>query len=149
MTIGRNIWLLVAGWGSVAGALAHVAAMFGGPAWFQFFGAPPQIVEGVMEGKFYPYVITTGIAAIVFGWAAYAFSAAGVLPRLPFLRLGLLLIAGLCLVRGLCMFTPYLWLPEHSQIFRIISSSIMLLLGTCFTVGTYQTWPVPAEKVSQ
>ncbi len=140
MSTAGQSWLVAGGLISALGATAHVGAMFGGAPWFRFMGAPPEIVAAVNAGKTYPYIITTAVAVAVYGWAAYAFSAAKLIPSLPFLRAALVVISAFCVVRGLCMFTPYLWLPEHSQTFRIVSSTIVLIIGMCFALGTRALW---------
>jgi hypothetical protein len=136
---GRR-WLVIAGWGSLAAAAAHVSAILGGPKVYSFLGAPNYFVRWVEEGRMMPHLITFGIATILVGWAAFAFSGAGKLWRLPLLRTGLVLITGFCLGRSTAMFTPYFWLPEHSQTFRIVSSVIVLILGLFFFFGTRGVW---------
>jgi hypothetical protein len=139
-------WLTAAGFGSLAAALVHVAAMIAGPGWFRFFGAPERLVRGVERGNIYPYVVTIGIVIVLLGWAAFAFSAAGQLPRLPLLRTGLVLISGVCLLRGMAAVTPLGWLPEHSTTFRFVSSFIVFILGVVFATGTWMAWPMLSGK---
>ena len=51
-----------------------------------------------------PTIITTGIVLVLSIWSLYAFSAAGVIFRLPFIRLALILITLIYLVRGIAGF---------------------------------------------
>jgi hypothetical protein len=43
MKRSATLGLQVAAFIAVAGALIHGAAIAGGPAWFEFFGAPPAV----------------------------------------------------------------------------------------------------------
>lgn len=136
-----NTSLLVAGWGSVAAALAHMACMPGGPDWFRFFGAGEAVARAVEKGRPWPFVVTTGIAMVLGIWAAYAFSAAGAIRRLPLLRLGLLAIIAVCFARAGAVFFPQIWLPEHTPAFRLVSSLIVGGLGAAFLLGLMRAWP--------
>lgn len=136
-----NVWLVVAGGGSVLAALLHMACMLGGPDWFRFFGAGEAVARAVERGRPWPYFVTSGIAAVLGLWAAYAFSAAGLILRLPLLRLGLLAIIAVCLLRAAAIFAPQFWLPEHSLMFRAVSSLIVAGLGAAFLLGLIRAWP--------
>ena len=85
-------------------------------------------------------LITLGIATALLIWAAYAFSGAGWLPRLPLLRTGLVVIAAAYLLRGL-LFVPFnLIRPTHSAEFALWSSAIVLVFGAVHAVGTIKAW---------
>lgn len=147
MRQAANIWLTLAGLGSALAALLHIACMLGGPDWFRFFGAGEAVARAVERGRAVPYFLTSGIAAVLCLWAAYAFSGAGLIARLPLLRLGLIAITAVCLARGAAVFFPSFWLPEHSPIFRIVSSLIVGGLGGIFLLGTIKAWPTLSGRV--
>lgn len=134
-------WLIVAGWLSVAAALLHVACVFGGPEWYRFFGAGEGMARAAERGEWYPAMVTLAIAAILGIWAAYAFAGAGVLPRLPLLRTGLIVISAIYLLRGLALIPLYLWRPQAVDSFAIWSSLIVLVYGIAYAVGTWRAWP--------
>lgn len=134
-------WLIVAGWLSVAAALLHVACVFGGPEWYRFFGAGEGMARAAERGEWYPAMVTLAIAAILGIWAAYAFAGAGVLPRLPLLRTGLIVISAIYLLRGLALIPLYLWRPQAVDSFAICSSLIVLVYGIAYAVGTWRAWP--------
>src|SRR3546814_15733968 len=92
--------LIIGGWLSVAAALLHIACIFGGPDWYRFFGAGEGMARAAARGDLRPTLITLAIGAILLVWAAYAFSGAGTLPRLPLLRTALIVITALYLIRG-------------------------------------------------
>ena len=137
---GRR-WLLAAAWMSVAASAIHVAAIVGGPDWYRFFGAGEELARAAERGSPVPAIMTLVIAAIIAAWAAFAFSAAGIIRRLPLVRTALLAIAFVLLARGALVVVPGVWAPELSMTFRVWSSAICLAMGLCFAVGTVRAWP--------
>jgi hypothetical protein len=141
---GARPWLLLSGWTSIAVALAHLACIVGGASWYLFMGAPPGLVLAAERGNGQLAMATVAIAIIIFGWAAYAFSAAGLIRRLPFMRLALFAISIILLGRGLSYFLFPVWSgwrPDLSQTFMLWSSLICLFMGACFALGTWLIWP--------
>ncbi len=141
MNLSANPWLVLAGAGSLAAAAAHVACILGGADWYRFLGAGNQMASAVERGAMFPHVITAAIAGVLLVWALIAFSAAGLMVRLPLLRLALVLISVVLLLRAVAVFVPSLWLPEHNSTFRAVSSALVFALGACFAIGTFTAWP--------
>ncbi len=135
-----NIWLIAAGWGSIAASFAHLACIIGGPDWYRFMGAGEQIARAAERGAWMPALATLAIAVVLAVWAAYAFSAAGIVGRLPLTRTALLLISAVLIVRALAYFIRDSWRPDLSHSFIAWSSFIVLLLGLCFAIGTWRAW---------
>jgi uncharacterized membrane protein len=140
--------LLVAG-GSLTGAAAllHVAIIFGGPGWYRFFGAGEQMARLAARGSIYPAAVTACIAALLGVWALYAFSGAGVIRRLPLLRLALTLIAAVYLARGILGVPVVLFVDDvytnqlkAKMTFMVVSSAICVVLGLCYAVGAARLW---------
>lgn len=135
-----STWLLIGGGLSVAAALLHIACIFGGPEWYRFFGAGEGMARAAARGDWTPTLITLAISTVLLIWAAYAFSGAGVLPRLPLLRTGLVTIAAIYMLRGLIFVPLHLWRPQHTDSFAIWSSLIVLLYGAVYAIGTVKVW---------
>ena len=141
MTRGRA-WLVAAGCMSLAGAAVHLATIVGGPDWYRFFGAGEPIARAAERGSPVPALMTTGIAAVLGIWAAYAFSAAGFIRRLPLLRTALLGITAIYLARGLLVFAPSAFnRPDLSSTFILWSSVIVLGMGLTYAIATALAWP--------
>jgi len=100
---------------SIAASLSHFLCIIGGPDWYRFMGAGEHIAKAAEAGSWTPAILTAVIATIILGWAAYAFSGAGVLPHLPLLRTGLILIAAVLLLRAGAYFIRDLWRPDLSH----------------------------------
>jgi hypothetical protein len=141
VTPPANPALLVAGAGSVAAGVAHLACIVGGPDWYRFFGAGEGMARAVEQGRWQPHVMTAVIAIVLFGWAWFAFAAAGLVPRPPLLRIGLIAITLVLLLRAAAAFVPGVWRAEHTPTFIIVSSLIVLVLGLAFLIGTIKAWP--------
>jgi hypothetical protein len=93
------------------------------------------------RGLLRPALITLAIASILGIWSAYAFSGAGLLPRLPLIRTALVAISAIYLLRGLAPIPLALLRPDLLDPFAWWSSLIVLLYGTCYAIGTWRAWP--------
>ena len=139
MTGAREAWLVAGGALSLAAAALHLACIVGGPAWVRAFGAGERMVEA---GRIGPILVTVGIAAALAGFGVYAWSGAGLLPRLPLLRAALVAITAIYLLRGLVLFVPgALRRPDLSPRFLFWSSAVVLGFGLVHLVGTWRCWP--------
>ena len=136
-----SIWLLVGGWLSAVAALFHIACIFGGPDWYRFFGAGEGMARAAARGEWQPVLVTLIVAAVLLIWAAYAFSGAGSLPRLPLLRTGLVVITAIYLLRALIFVPLNMVRSTHSSEFALWSSLIVLVYGAVYAIGTVKAWP--------
>lgn len=140
MTQDRT-WLIVGGVLSAIAAVAHLAVIAGGPDWYRVFGAGEGMARAAERGELRPTLITIGIAVMLFVWAAYAFSGAGLIPRLPLLRTGLVAISAVYLLRGFAPVAILLFRPGLMSPFVWWSSGIVLVYGLGYAIGTYVAWP--------
>lgn len=124
---------------SLVGVAIHVAAIMGGPSWYAFFGAPPQIVDSARAGTWLAPVSTAGIAALMGIWAVYACSALGVMRRLPLLRPMLAGIAMVCVLRALVLVPVALTRPELINLFEIVAALVWGAAGIGFIAGFRMT----------
>jgi hypothetical protein len=139
---GRTILLVAAGC-SLAVALLHAVVPLVGPAAYRFIGGFSQ-ASAVESGAAVRLALITYAVALLFAiWALYAFSGAGVLRRLPLLRLGLLVIGGIYALRGLRLIPEMvatvqgtLGVPQRFLWF----SAVSLAIGACYLLGTLRSW---------
>ena len=82
--------LVIAGIFCAIAALLHLATIIGGPDFYRFMGAGEGMAQMAEDGLVYPTIVTSIIALILFIWSAYAFSGAGLIKRLPLLKIGLI-----------------------------------------------------------
>lgn len=140
MLSNKNKFLIAAGLSTALAALAHLGCIIFGGAWYRVLGAGEQMARMAEAGHWYPAVVTSGIAAVLVLWSLYAFSGAGFIKRLPLLRSVLCLIATIFLIRAV----SFVWLmpifPGNSATFWLVSSSICLMIGSFYAIGTRQRW---------
>lgn len=137
-------YLILAGFAGSLGAALHIAIIFGGPDWYALFGAPQGLVEMARDGNIRAPISCVVIAAFLSLLAAYAFSGAGVIRRLPFLRVGLASIAAVLVLRGVVFVPLIVWRPgalsgicdcRSVDAFIILTSALCLALGVGYALG--------------
>lgn len=144
--MAQNPFLIVGGVLSAAASLLHLAVIAGGPSWYRFFGAGEGMARMAERGSLTPTLVTLGIAAVLAVWAAYAFSGAGLIARLPLMRTALVLISAVYLLRGLVVLPAFVLNPGGVMPFMIWSSLIVLVYGVCYAVGTWIAWPALSQR---
>lgn len=136
----HNVWLIGGAVLSGIAALLHVLIVWGGPPWYRFFGAGEDMASAAAAGRFYPAVVTLGIALVLSAWAAYALAGAGVLPALPWQKSALLAIAAIYLTRGLAILPLLVFASQRATPFLLWSSLICLGYGIVHLIGVAQVW---------
>ena len=110
------------------------------PAAAAYFQAPPALLENRLQ----LFLIGEGAALILVVFGLYALSGAGVIRRLPLLRLGLIGISSLYLIRGLFFILTVLVLlgiiEGEILIQGVVSDLVFLAAGIAYTVGTVLNW---------
>ncbi len=135
-----NIFLLAAGTLSAIAALLHLACIYFGAPWYRFFGAGEQMAVLAEQGSSQPTIITSSIVLVLIIWSLYAFSAAGIIFKLPLIRLALALITLIYLARGVAGFFLINTPMGRSPDFWIWSSAICLFFGIVHLIGLKRQW---------
>ena len=128
---------------SAAAALAHVACVVVGAPAYRFMGAGEAMARAAEAGKLQPTLVTLAIAGVLFVWAAYAFSGAGAIGRLPLAKLVLPAICAVYLGRAMAFPLLKPMFPENSQAFWLVASGICLVIGLVHIYGLVSRWPDP------
>lgn len=136
----QSQYLLAAGACSFLAALLHLACIAGGPKWYLAMGAGERVANLAAHGSWRPIAITLFIATVLGVWGLYAWSGAGLLPRLPLLKFGLCAITAVYVLRGVAF--PFLQphFPGNSGAFWFWSSAICLAIGLLHLLGLRETW---------
>lgn len=132
--------LVLAGVATTLASVAHLACIAVGAPAYRLMGAGERMARAVEAGKIKPTLITLAIASVLLVWALYAFSGAGVAPRLPFTKVALLLISAVFLARAVAFPLLKPAFPENSTTFWLVSSGICLVLGLLYAVGFAALW---------
>ena len=136
-----NPWLLAGGAGSAVASLLHFACIAVGAPMYRWMGAGEAMARMAARGEWTPHLLTFGIALVLAIWAAYGWSAAGLIGRLPLCRPALVAIAAVYLLRGAVLFAPgLLRRPDLSDAFLCWSSLAALVLGSCYAIGAWRGW---------
>ncbi len=135
-----NLALMIGGTLSALAAAAHLGCIVFGAPWYRFFGAGEPMVRLVEAGSSYPAKITAVITLVLLTWAAYAFSGAGLLPKLPLLRPILCAITLVYLLRGFAFFPLMPRFPGNSLTFWLVSGAICATIGVAHAIGLRQVW---------
>jgi hypothetical protein len=146
MRLGQ-IFLLAAGILSLCAAALHVAILVV-PQWSSIFGYsnPPDLLA--FRG------VTLGVTTLLTIWGFYGLSGAGLIPRLPLLRTGILLIGGIYVTYGLLalsrLFGLAAFLPPSStlhfqDLFVVLGA---LTAGIFYWVGLAIGWKQLAKPTA-
>lgn len=137
MTFSAKTLLVLAGIASLALMFLHVEIIYLGAPAYRYFGAGENMAALAEAGSLWPPLVTAGVALLLAGFAAYAFSGAGMIRPLPHLRIGLWTIGGLLSLRGLAVFPQLaMWAwgePEPAR--ELLFSSASLALGFFYIAG--------------
>ncbi|MFD2178004.1 hypothetical protein [Veronia pacifica] len=132
--------LILAACCSFAAAAAHLLCIVFGGDWYRFFGAGEEMATMAEQGHWYPTVVTLIISGILIVWALYALSGAGIIKRLPLLRIGLCAITSVYLLRGIGFIAITPFFPENGLTFWLVSSGICSIIGLLYAIGVKQRW---------
>lgn len=140
MQTAYNTPLLIGAILSAIAAVMHLGIIVGGPAWYRFFGAGERFASAAAAGRWYPAVVTFGIAAILASWSGYALSGAGVIEPLPLLKVALVIITAVYCARGLVLVPLLVGARNKLTPFVVWSSIICLVYGFVHLLGLVQVW---------
>jgi hypothetical protein len=138
MILDARRTLIPCGFASAALALFHVGCIFVGAPAYRYFNAGEDMALMAEAGSAVPALVTLAIAVVLSTFAAYAFSGAGVIARLPFLKIGLLVVGGIYTLRGLFLL-PWLAVavtsPRDLDPKEMIFASVALTIGVAYLLG--------------
>ncbi|MEW6982504.1 hypothetical protein AAD001_07610 [Colwelliaceae bacterium 6471] len=129
--------LISAGIIASASAIWHLLCIFGGPSWFAFARAPQQIIDSAQQGTLLAPIGTVVVAGLMFACTAFAFSAVGLIRKVPLLKPALITIAVLCTLRGLSAI-PVFTNSTGLDIWQIVASTVWFYVGICFIAGSIE-----------
>ena len=128
---------------SAAAAIAHLACIVIGAPAYRIMGAGEHMARAVEAGQVRPTVVTLAIAGVLFVWAAFALSGAGVVMPLPMTKFALVAISFVYLGRAVAYPLIKSSFPGNSQTFWLVSSGICGLIGLVHAYGTVSLWSKP------
>ena len=131
--------LISAGVIASASAIWHLLCILGGPSWFAFARAPQQIIDSAVQGTLLAPIGTIIVASLMFACTIFAFSAVGLIRKVPLLKSALITIAILCTLRGLIAIPTFVT-PAGFDIWQIVASTVWFYVGICFIAGSIEQY---------
>ncbi len=141
MSIGR-MSLVLGGCLSIGIALLHVSFPIIGPPAYRWFGGN-SFASMAASGSPVPAIISLVFAVLFAGCGLYAFSGAGLAPRLPLVRTALVTIGMLYTLRGISLpfeIRAVLVMPDRVPPRLLAFSSVSLVTGLAYLVGVVSAW---------
>jgi hypothetical protein len=138
-----NQWLKLGGVLSFAVALLHVIIIFVGASAYRYFGAGEDMATAAESGSAFPALLTFVLVAVFAIWGFYGLSGAGVVRRLPLLKIALLLIGAVYTLRGVAVLQQLLQIAASSAEVaprEIVFSLVSLIIGLAYLIGTISNW---------
>ncbi len=148
MRVG-NQWLKLGGILSFAVALLHVIIIFVGASAYRYFGAGEDMATAAESGSAFPALLTFVLVAVFAIWGFYGLSGAGVIRRLPLLKIALLLIGAVYTLRGVAVFQQLFQIAASSAEVaprEIVFSLVSLVIGLAYLIGTVISWRSPGAN---
>lgn len=132
--------LILAGLLNFSAAALHILAALGGPDYYRALGAGETLASMAEAGSLYPMFVALLIATVLVIWGLYAWSGARLIIRLPFVRIGLVLITAVYCIRGVYgffvpVFSNHPHVVDLGATFWISSSAICLSIGVVHLMG--------------
>jgi hypothetical protein len=140
MSTASSAWFVMGGTISLAIAILQFVMYFGGPDVYRFCGTPESLIRFRLARPVTSFAVEILLAAMFTGFGVYAYSAAGVIGPLPWLRFGLAATASIYMVRGLFVIPQISWKRREFNGRDVLYSSIALVVGTAYTLPTFWHW---------
>ena len=106
---------------------------------FVFARAPQQIIESAQQGTLLAPIGTVIVAGLMFACTIFAFSAVGLIRKVPLFKPALITISLLCTLRGLIAI-PFLVTTTGLDVWEVIASSVWFYVGLCFIAGSIEQY---------
>jgi len=113
--------LISAGLIASTSAIWHLLCILGGPSWFAFARAPQQIIDSSIQGSLLAPIDTITVASLMFACTIFAFSAVGLIRKVPLLKPGL-------------------------DTWQIVASTVWFYVGICFSAGSIEQYNLDKSR---
>ena len=133
-------FLIAGGLTSAAIAILHVVLTFKPEWWTYISGAVESPLAKLAEqGSAGTRIASVALALIFAIWALYAFSGAGLIGPLPWLRAALIAISVIYILRSLVVFTEINMVRSQGYPLQyVVFSSISLVIGLLYLIGVWK-----------
>ncbi|WP_438422824.1 hypothetical protein [Aquimarina macrocephali] len=133
--------LKLGGYLNIGIAIAHLIGIFWLEKVFRTFGIEGKMAELSLIHFSIPYLTTLLVATVFFMFGLYGLSAGGTFKKLPFLKIGIFLIAGIYLLRGITELV-YSVLNGFFPTMGILAT----LIGLLYFLGGLKKWKMKKKN---
>jgi len=140
--MSSKTWFAAAGFISFSIALLHIAIIFISGEGYRYFGAGEEMATMAEAGSYVPAGITAGVALVFALFGLSALSGAGIIRRLPLIKIILIAITCIYLLRGTGFFIELLGfiynydVPLRHKVFSFVA----LITGLIHLTGIIKGW---------
>ncbi len=138
--LNTKFFLIAGGVLSAAIALLHIVMLIK-PEWWKYVsgGATSPLAEQAISGSFGTQIATAALALIFAIWSLYAFSGAGLIGLLPWLKPILIAIGAIYLLRSLAIFPEINMVRTQGAPVQIIFfSATSFVTGLLYILGVWK-----------
>ncbi|WP_108808647.1 hypothetical protein [Aquimarina spinulae] len=132
--------LKLGGYLNIGIAITHLIALFWIEKVFRVFGIDEKMAELSQIHFSIPYVATLLVTTVFFVFGLYGLSAGNTFKKLPFLKIGVFLIAGIYLLRGI----SELFFSMLNGFFPTMGI-LATLIGFLYFFGGLKKWKMKRE----
>ena len=129
------LFLLLAALIAFATAVAHLSCIYFGPVCYSAQMAPPFVVKWAQAGSYLAPLAAVVVSSFFIVIGLYALSGAGLIRRLPLLKLGLYTITTVCIIRGLLGMQVWLRHQEKMDVSIFYAGIVWFVAGLLFFFG--------------
>ena len=121
-------------------AIAHIIGLIWAEQMFKITGIEKEMNELAQTHPSLPYLLTIFVSIMFVFFGLYGLSADNKYKKLPFLKLGVFVIAGIYIFRGIGELIFDLSKQEASPLAETTYSLIALSIGLLFLIGGLKKW---------
>lgn len=126
-------------------AVGHILGLIWAEQMFEITGIGKEMSELAQTHSSLPYLLTIFVSIVFFIFGLYGLSADNKFRKLPFLKLGIFVIAGIYIFRGIGELIFDISQQEAPPMTETIYSLIALGIGLLFLLGGLKKWKLKKE----
>ncbi|WP_108821034.1 hypothetical protein [Dysgonomonas sp. Marseille-P4361] len=132
--------LRLGGYINILIAIAHVVGLFWAQEMYDYTGVGENMQRNAEIHPLLPTAMTVFVAIFFLIFGLYGLSAAGIVKKLPFLKLGVFTIAAIYLVRGIVGSVINIGFESSFIWYHLLFSLCALGIGVLYLLGGLQIW---------
>ena len=137
--------LRLGGYINILIAIGHILGLIWAEQMFEITGIRKEMSELAQTHSLLPYLLTIFVSIMFVIFGLYGLSADNKFRKLPFLKLGIFVIAGIYIFRGIGELIFDMSKQETSPLAETTYSLVALAIGLLFLIGGLKKWKLKKE----